>query len=150
MFWNILQQNFSCDLFPQLDNPHHGLSCLNKCHYETTVISAVVFSLFSIVNFYLMHNVWATCLSFLIAGRSSPSQVFLGKCILKICSKFSVEHPCRIAISIKLQSKSRTSAWVFSCKFAAYFQNTFFLEHLRRAASVLELIFHQQITLHYH
>ena len=28
-----------------------------------------------------------------------------------------------------------TLAWMFSCKFAAYFQNTFSLEHLRLAAS---------------
>ena len=32
---------------------------------------------------------------------------------------------------------NRTSAWVLSCKFAAHFQNTFFQEHLRVAASVL-------------
>ena len=30
---------------------------------------------------------------------------------------------------------SRTSAWVFYCKFVAYFQNTFLLEHLWRAAA---------------
>ena len=30
---------------------------------------------------------------------------------------------------------SLISAWVFSCKFAAYFQNTFLQEHLWRAAS---------------
>ena len=36
--------------------------------------------------------------------RSSPQEVFLGKCILKICSKFTREHPCRSAISIKMQS----------------------------------------------
>ena len=30
---------------------------------------------------------------------------------------------------------NRTSAWVFSCKFAAYFQNIFSQEHLWRAAS---------------
>ena len=36
--------------------------------------------------------------------RSSPSEVILGKGVLKICSKFTGEHPCRIAISIKLQS----------------------------------------------
>ena len=29
-----------------------------------------------------------------------------------------------------------TLAWVFFCKFAAYFQNTFFWEHLWRVASV--------------
>ena len=35
---------------------------------------------------------------------SSPSEVFLGKVILKICSKFTGEHPCQSVISIKLQS----------------------------------------------
>ena len=32
--------------------------------------------------------------------------MLLGKGVLKICSKFTGEHPCRIAISIKLQSKA--------------------------------------------
>ena len=36
--------------------------------------------------------------------RSSPSEVLLGKGILKICSKFIGEQPCRSVISIKLQS----------------------------------------------
>ena len=31
---------------------------------------------------------------------------------------------------------NRTSAWVFSCKFAAYFQNTFSQEHLCMADSI--------------
>ena len=31
-------------------------------------------------------------------------QVFLGKGVLKICSKFTGEHPCQSAISVKLQS----------------------------------------------
>ena len=35
--------------------------------------------------------------------RSSPSEVYLRKGVLKICSKFEGEHPCRSAISIKLQ-----------------------------------------------
>ena len=30
---------------------------------------------------------------------------------------------------------NHTSTWVFLCKFAAYFQNTFFEEHLSMAAS---------------
>ena len=55
--------------------------------------------------------------------------MLLGKGVLKICSKFTGENPCRSVISISL-----TSAWV-SCKFAAYFQNTFFREHLWVAAS---------------
>ena len=36
--------------------------------------------------------------------RSSRPEKFLGKVVLKICSKFTGEHPCRSAISIKLQS----------------------------------------------
>ena len=32
-------------------------------------------------------------------------------------------------------NKYRTSAWVFSCKFAAYFQNTFSQKHLWVVAS---------------
>ena len=36
--------------------------------------------------------------------RSSHPEVFLGKGVLKIYSKSTGEHPCRSAISIKLQS----------------------------------------------
>ena len=36
--------------------------------------------------------------------RSSHPEVFLRKGVLKICSKFTGEHPCRSAISIKLHS----------------------------------------------
>ena len=35
--------------------------------------------------------------------RSSHPDVSLGKGVLKICSKFTGEHPCRSVISIKLQ-----------------------------------------------
>ena len=35
---------------------------------------------------------------------------------------------------------NRTSAWVFSCKFAAYFQNTFYQDHLGVAASVFSIL----------
>ena len=34
--------------------------------------------------------------------RSSPPEVFLGKGVLKICSRFTGEHPCRSVVSIKL------------------------------------------------
>ena len=57
-----------------------------------------------------------------ITCGSSHLEVFLGKVVLKICSKFTGEHQCRRVISMKLQS---ILACVFSCKFAAYFQNTF-------------------------
>ena len=32
--------------------------------------------------------------------------MFLGKGVLKICTKFTGEHPCRSVVSIKLQSNS--------------------------------------------
>ena len=35
-------------------------------------------------------------------GRSSQPEVFLGKGVLQLCSKWTGKHPCRSAISIKL------------------------------------------------
>ena len=40
----------------------------------------------------------------IITYRRSHPEMFLGKGVLKTCSKFTGEHRCRIAISIKLQS----------------------------------------------
>ena len=37
----------------------------------------------------------------LVISEESLSEVFLGNGVLKICSKFIGEHPCRIAISLK-------------------------------------------------
>ena len=61
--------------------------------------------------------------------RSSHLEVFLVKRVLKICRKFIGEYPCQSVISIKLQCnfiEITLTVWVFSCKFAAYFQNTFY------------------------
>ena len=41
-------------------------------------------------------------MGFMGVHRSSPPDVFLGKGALKICNKFTGEHPCRSVISIKL------------------------------------------------
>ena len=68
--------------------------------------------------------------------RSSPPEVFLGKGILKICSKFTGENmqqiyrrtpmlKCDFNIVALQLYWNHTSAWVSSCKLAAYFQNTF-------------------------
>ena len=37
-------------------------------------------------------------------SEAAPPEVFLGKCVLKMCSKFIGEHPYRSLVSIKLQS----------------------------------------------
>ena len=47
----------------------------------------------------LLETIQLTCNSHL---RNSPPEVLLGKGVLKICSKFTGEHPCRSTISIKL------------------------------------------------
>ena len=90
-----------------------------------------------------------------LENRSSPSEIFLRKDVAKICSKFTGGHPCRrkvARISIKLLALqiywNHTSVWVISCKFAAYFQNTFLQEHLWRAAcGIIYLNFQELITM---
>ena len=42
--------------------------------------------------------------AFPVLFRSSHPEVLLGKGVLKICSKFTGEHPCQSAIWIKLQN----------------------------------------------
>ena len=73
------------------------------------------------------------------SARSSSPEVFSGKGVLKICCKFTEEHPCRSAISrVQQLYWNLTLSWVFSCKFAACFRNTFSWEHLWRAASEVD------------
>ena len=43
------------------------------------------------------------CKKFWIIRTIHP-EVFLGNCFLKLCSKFTGDHPCQSVISIKLQS----------------------------------------------
>ena len=50
-------------------------------------------------------------------------------------------------VAKQLYSK-HTSAWVFSCKFAGYFQNTFYEEHLLTAASVIVYLYLQSKRCH--
>ena len=73
-------------------------------------------------------NIKLNVVTILHKYRSSNPEVFLLKGVLKICSKFTGEHPCSTSIKLKLQSSFIEKAlrvWMFSCKFAAYFQNTF-------------------------
>ena len=79
-------------------------------------------------NITLTENGKSTCRKTTII-RSNSLEMLLAKGVLKKCRKFTGEYPCRSVISIKLL------AWVLSCKFAAYFQNTFSYKHLWMAAS---------------
>ena len=71
--------------------------------------------------------------------RSSPSELFLGKGVLETYTKFTREHPCSTVISIKSLCNFIKFALLHSCKFAAYFQNTFLWERLWRVASAFAI-----------
>ena len=47
--------------------------------------------------------------------QKQPPRGVLGKDVLKICSKFTGEHPCRSMISIKLQSSSDYAQHMLNC-----------------------------------
>ena len=56
-----------------------------------------------LVSYLTQHHLLApTSTSRSYQSRSSHSAVFLRKGVLKVCSKFTGEHPCRSVISIKL------------------------------------------------
>ena len=49
--------------------------------------------------------------------KSSPPEVFLVKGVLKICSKFTGEHPCQSVISLEITLRHGCSPiiyWIFS------------------------------------
>ena len=58
--------------------------------------------------------------------RCSRPRVFLRKGVLKICSKCSGEHLALEHLALQLYW-TRTSAWVFSCKFVALFSEHLFV-----------------------
>ena len=77
--------------------------------------------------------------------------MFVGKGVLKICSKFTWELPCRSAISIKLLCNFLEIILRHGCSpvnYAAYFQNAFSWEHLWVAASVYSYNYHKDKTFH--
>ena len=51
-----------------------------------------------------MQKNWPVKFNFDVFLQIVPLDVFLAKGVLKICSKFTGEHTCRKAISIKSQS----------------------------------------------
>ena len=57
--------------------------------------------------------------------RSSNPEDFYEKGVLKICSKFTREPPCRNVISIKLFCNLLKSTWLFSCKLLHIFTTSF-------------------------
>ena len=80
--------------------------------YKNGVIAFFLFSLFLSYDLFTLVLVKVLKMKWkrsglkrkIIMARSSRPEVFLGKVVLKICSKFTEEYPCRSVISIKLKS----------------------------------------------
>ena len=95
----------------------------------------------------LTPSTWDTCIILRISreltvrsmSRSSHPDVFLAKVVLKICSKFTGEHPCRSVISIKLLCNFIEIALRHGCSsvnLMHIFRIPFLKVHLWVAASV--------------
>ena len=93
----------------------------------------------------LRKHCWVCCSIIIISMqrlfrtlRSSRPEVLLGKGVLKIYSKFTAEQNTHTKCDFNKVANQLfwncTPAWVFSLKFAAYFQSTFSYKHLWMAA----------------
>ena len=85
-------------VFPRYARPHQflGGSAAHDFYRTPPVAPSATFMCLETFRFPGLFVAWC---------RSSHPEVFLRKRVLKICSKFTAEHPCWNAISIKLQSK---------------------------------------------
>ena len=98
------------EFFPLLNKLYKTLFCnisickknhlenffLNRCPGKACYTHSL--TLFFVICVY-MRNVF----HLIRIIRNSRLELFLGKCFLKICSKFTGKHPCRSATSTKLQ-----------------------------------------------
>ena len=82
---------FMCSLFPKL--------------YFIFYISCFVFCLICITSFIVcIYPMFLNLPMSLYRYKSSHPEMFLRRSALKICCKFTGEHPCQSVISIKLKS----------------------------------------------
>ena len=80
---------------------YYGLFCIKRqsCHHIET--SQLICSKNQLTGFYMSATLAPNGLNY----RSSHPEVFLEKGVLKICIKFTEEHPWQSVISIKLFCK---------------------------------------------
>ena len=76
------------------------------------------------ISFVHLKQTWNLS-KFILTFRSSPSEVFLGKGVLKICSKCTGEHPCQCGIWIRSYKAYLSNRPLISRNFA--FKNHVFL-----------------------
>ena len=103
MFWRVLAtvvklnclicQDSCCRLHYQQDEGHNRMS-LQFIQLQTVTYWCKSF----LQNVSSSALLYGACIQILQTFRSSRPEVFLGKGVLKICSRFTGEHPCRSAI----------------------------------------------------
>ena len=100
----------------------------NYCFIVRLFYCCFIIVLFSVIFCGLTFNAWHPLKTHTTNLRSSPSEVFLRKGVLEnmrqIYRRTSMPK-CDFSNVAKQLYWNRTSAWVFSCKPTAYFQNTF-------------------------
>ena len=84
------------------------LSLLNPLRASVAVIIGTSQLICSATNNWFTQLTMATLVLNGLKYRSSDPEVFSEKDVLKICSTFTEEHPCRSAISIKLLCKLKS------------------------------------------
>ena len=82
----------------------HTRTMVNICIYDFIKNQNIIILRF--LNLPALSFVQNLCLKY----RSIPPEVFLGKGVLKICSKFTGEHPCRSEVSINLNFEQSSAA----------------------------------------
>ena len=65
-------------------------------------VSPIIFTIKNLVKSSKLFLLSPCCCMEETKNKSSHPEVFLGKVVLKLCSKFTGEHPCQSAISVKL------------------------------------------------
>ena len=118
VLWKFfIKTQYGQDLSSQVqyrDLSHQNLTAsLSK---EETMVMVIITIFFLIINnFISQRNTYNTSSKRLKSSRSSHPEVFLGKSVWKICSKYTGEHPCRSTISIKLLCNFIEIALQYGC-----------------------------------
>ena len=100
---------------------------------HSTIANVVSFPMYSLPSYSFIPFIFYSCRAkkcisfFFYSPQKQPSRggvLRKRNVITKICTKFAGEHPCRNAISTKLQSNFIENALRCGCS-PAYFQNTY-------------------------
>ena len=98
-------------------------------------------------NTHKLSFIYNSALRFLQALKNSWSMYQIYVCVSLCCDILfrSISKSSHVEVFNWWLTKQidHTSAWVFSCKFAPYFQNPFYSEHLWTAASEFHYIIQQ-------